>query len=58
VTGMVLVLSVVSRLGAYQYMLVRDKNGPIIFGQPLRNCCGSSMSIRILGAWRRSRSYA
>ncbi|HEX9413097.1 MAG TPA: hypothetical protein VF916_06295 [Ktedonobacterales bacterium] len=34
VTGMVLVLSVVSGLGAYQYMLVRDKNRPIIFGQP------------------------
>lgn len=36
VTGGVLLLSVVSGLGAYQYMLVRDKNGPIIFGQPPR----------------------
>jgi hypothetical protein len=36
VAGTMLVLSVASGLGAYQYMLVRDKNGPIIFGQPPR----------------------
>lgn len=36
VTGVILVLSVVSGLGAYPYTLVRDKGGPMIFGQPPR----------------------
>lgn len=36
IAGAILVLSVASGLGIYQYMLVRDKNGPIIFGQSPR----------------------
>lgn len=36
VAGAVLILGSLSVLGAYQYMLVRDKNGPVIFGQPPR----------------------
>jgi hypothetical protein len=34
VTGMVLILSGLLALGAGFYMLVKDKHGPIIFGQP------------------------
>jgi len=34
VTGMVLILSGLIALGIWPYMLVKDKHGPIIFGQP------------------------
>jgi hypothetical protein len=36
VAGVVLVFGALLVLGAYQYVLVRDKNGPLIFGQPTR----------------------
>jgi hypothetical protein len=36
IAGLVLLLSAISALGAYQYMYVRDKHGPVIFGQPTR----------------------
>lgn len=36
IAGAVLVVGAVCALGAYQYMFVRDKHGPVIFGQPTR----------------------
>ena len=34
IAGAVLELGAVCALGAYQYMFVRDRHGPVIFGQP------------------------